>query len=348
MTGSLQHRDYPLEAWYAAAWDVEAKPELLARTICDTPIVLYRRSDDRVVALHDECWHRMLPLSMGTLVGDELRCGYHGLRYDGFGQCVFMPWEDKPRPDACVRSFPAVERHRLIWLWMGDPRKADPALIPDLHWNDDPGWAADGRVSRVGCNYKLLIDNLLDFSHENVVHGSDEDIGFLPDPPIREQRSVSVALRQENVEAPPFWQRELGSTDNVDRWLISRFVLPSIVTTEVGVAPTGAGGLTGNRNASLSGFVLSAVTPETAVSCNYFWSFSRDFRLRSQALTSTLRERVASIFEPDQVVLEAQQCSMERNPGRDLRNINVDSAVRIARELIEEALLEEGRLAQPR
>jgi phenylpropionate dioxygenase-like ring-hydroxylating dioxygenase large terminal subunit len=168
----------------------------------------------------------------------------------------------------------------------------------------------------------------------------------MPDPPIREDRSVSIMLRQENVEAPPFWQRELGSAENVDRWLISRFTLPSVVTTEVGVAPTGTGGLQGNRGTSLSGFVLSAVTPEGTGTCHYFWSFCRNFRLRSQTLTSILRERVAGIFEPDQVVLEAQQRSMDRNPLRHLRTINVDSAVKIARELIDAALEEEGQGAQ--
>lgn len=334
-------RDYPLNAWYAAAWDVEVKPALLARTICDTPLVLFRRSDEAVVALHDQCWHRMLPLSMGKLIGDELRCGYHGLRYDSSGACVHMPWEAQVRPGACVRSFPAVERHRLVWVWMGAAEAADPSRIPDLHWNEDPAWAGDGRVSHVQCNYKLLIDNLLDFSHENVVHGDDEDIEFQPDSPVLGAESVEVTLKQEDVEAPPFWQRELGSTDNVDRWLTSRFTLPSVVTTEVGVAPAGRGALTGNREGSIGGFVLSAVTPETNGSCHYFWAFTRNFKLQSQALTSILRERVAGIFEPDQVVLEAQQRSIDADPARGLRNLSLDAAVKMARDLIDEAVLRE-------
>jgi vanillate O-demethylase monooxygenase subunit len=53
-----------MNAWYAATWDVEVKHALLARTVCDTPPVLYRTSEGQVVALEDACWHRLLLLSM--------------------------------------------------------------------------------------------------------------------------------------------------------------------------------------------------------------------------------------------------------------------------------------------
>ena len=65
-----------------------------------------------------------------------------------------------------------VERHRFVWLWMGDPALADPALVPDLHWNDDPAWAGDGKTIHVKCDYRLVVDNLMDLTHETFVHGS--------------------------------------------------------------------------------------------------------------------------------------------------------------------------------
>ena len=68
---------FPLNAWYAAAYDIEVRRALMPRTICNKKLVLYRRSDDAVVALEDACWHRLLPLSMGHLDGDQLTCGYH-------------------------------------------------------------------------------------------------------------------------------------------------------------------------------------------------------------------------------------------------------------------------------
>jgi len=153
--------DFPRNAWYAAAWDREITGRLFPRVIANHPIVMYRKRNGECVALADACWHRLLPLSQGRLVDDEVVCGYHGLRYDASGRCVHMPSQETLNPSACVRSYPAVERHRLVWIWLGDPARADPARIPDLHWNADPAWASDGGLIHVRCNYKLVLDNLL-------------------------------------------------------------------------------------------------------------------------------------------------------------------------------------------
>src|SRR5262245_6738142 len=80
-------KPFPMNAWYAAAWDSELRHELLPRTIAGRKVVLYRRRDGNAVALEDACWHRLLPLSMGRLDGDEVVCGYHGLVFDSQGRC---------------------------------------------------------------------------------------------------------------------------------------------------------------------------------------------------------------------------------------------------------------------
>ena len=112
---------FPLNAWYAAAWSHEIQHELAARTVCGHDIVLYRRSDGEVAALEDACWHRLLPLSMGRLDGDQVVCGYHGLVFNAAGRCTYMPAQKTINPSACVRAYPIVERHRLVWVWPGDP-----------------------------------------------------------------------------------------------------------------------------------------------------------------------------------------------------------------------------------
>jgi phenylpropionate dioxygenase-like ring-hydroxylating dioxygenase large terminal subunit len=140
---------FPLNAWYAAAWDVDLKQTLFPRTICGKHVVMYRQSNGRVAALEDACWHRLVPLSKGRLDGDAVVCGYHGLKYNAQGRCTYMPSQETINPSACVRSYPVVERHRFIWLWMGDPALADPALVPDMHWNDNPAWAGDGKTIHV-------------------------------------------------------------------------------------------------------------------------------------------------------------------------------------------------------
>src|SRR3546814_2283284 len=139
---------HPLNAWYAAAWDhAVSSMRLLARTIAGTPLPLYRTSDGRPVALADACWHRLAPLSMGRLVEtDEVQCPYHALRFNSAGRCTHMPAQETINPSAMVSSYPAVERHRSVWVWPGAATQADADPITDMTQQDDPDRAESGKT----------------------------------------------------------------------------------------------------------------------------------------------------------------------------------------------------------
>src|SRR5215475_7110115 len=126
-------------AWYVAAWSHELEAgRLLARTIIDQPLVLYRTNDGEIVALEDRCCHRFAPLSLGRLEGDELRCMYHGLKFAPDGRCVEIPGQKLIPQSAFVRHYPLVVRGSWVWLWMGDAALADPAAIPPSLAIEDP------------------------------------------------------------------------------------------------------------------------------------------------------------------------------------------------------------------
>jgi len=58
--------------WYVAAWDHELiDGQLLARTLLDKPVVLYRGDSGRVVALDNRCCHRGARRSNGRLIDAE-------------------------------------------------------------------------------------------------------------------------------------------------------------------------------------------------------------------------------------------------------------------------------------
>lgn len=329
---------FPLDAWYAAAWDVEVKRALLPRTICNRKIVLYRRQDGTAAALEDACWHRLVPLSKGRLDGDNVVCGYHGLAYNAQGRCVFMPSQETINPSACVRSYPVAEKHRFVWVWPGDPALADPARIPDLHWNQDPAWASDGRTISVKCDYRLVLDNLMDLTHETFVHGSsigNDAVAEAPFQTIHGERTVTVTRWMRDIEPPPFWAGQLGEPGKVDRWQIIRFEGPATIAIDVGVAPAGTGAPEGDRSLGVNGFVLNTITPQTDSTCLYFWAFARNYDILNQARTTQLREGVERIFREDEEVLEAQQAAMEANPGRVFYNLNIDAGSMWVRRLID-------------
>lgn len=197
---------FPLNTWYAAAWDTELGRTLLPRTIGERPLVLYRTTSGEAVALADACWHRLVPLSMGELHGDDVVCGYHGLAYGPNGRCTRMPAQETLNPSAAVASYPVVERHRFVWVWLGDPAAADPDLVPDLHWNDDPQWAGDGESIVLDCDYRLVLDNLMDLTHEQFLHAdslaSDELSESEPEV-AHDDRSVTLTRWMRGIEAPP-------------------------------------------------------------------------------------------------------------------------------------------------
>ena len=116
---------YLMNAWYAAGWSSEITKKPLARTILDEPIVMYRGADNRVAALEDRCCHRGMPLSQGEVFDNNIRCEYHGMLFDGAGRCVDIPGQEKIPAAAKVRSFPIEERNDIVWIWMGEPEKAD-------------------------------------------------------------------------------------------------------------------------------------------------------------------------------------------------------------------------------
>lgn len=54
-------------------------------------------------------------------------CGYHGLEMGCDGKTTAMPGQ-RVRGFPAIKSYPVEERHGFIWIWPGDPAKADAAL----------------------------------------------------------------------------------------------------------------------------------------------------------------------------------------------------------------------------
>ncbi len=344
-------RAYPLNAWYPAAWSHEIGRALFARKICDQNLVLYRRQDGAAVALEDSCWHRLLPLSLGRLKGDEVMCGYHGLVFNSAGRCTFMPAQKTINPSACVRAFPVAEKHRLVWIWPGDPALADPAKVPDFHWNDGTEWVGEGGTFvSLKCDWRLVVDNLMDLTHETYVHAGsigDEAILEAPFEATHDERTATLTRWMIGIEPPPFWGKQLGKPGPVDRWQIVRFEAPAVVVGDVGVAPTGSGAPQGDRSQGVNGAFLAALAPETATSCHYFWNFARTFHRDDEGLTRALQKAHVNdgdgVYDQDHRVLEAQQRAILENPRQPFYNLNIDAGALWARRLVE-ALVSRERL----
>tara|TARA_B100000676_G_scaffold146568_1_gene144878 strand:- start:12109 stop:13125 length:1017 start_codon:yes stop_codon:yes gene_type:complete len=332
-------------AWYVAAESHEVADDLIGRTICDRSVVLFRDEHGTPAALEDRCCHRHLPLSLGKRVGNVVQCGYHGLEFDRGGNCVSVPGQSRVPPGAGVRSYPVVERYRYIWIWPGDAHKADPDLIPDYHWNDDPDWISNTGYFHVEGNHQLLVDNLLDLSHVQFVHASTLGADGVSNAPLdtrREDDKVRIDRWIMDKPPPAMFAGAGNFPGNVDRWQLISWTAPTHVVIDAGCANSGTGARDGNRAEGITVYSNHTITPETEKSCHYFWHHARNFRLDDPDLTEFLAKAASTAFGEDVDILAAQQRSIDsaKAEWRGI-DINADAGVLQARRVIDKMLAAE-------
>ena len=334
--------------WYIAGFrrDVSQTPQ--RRIIAGRPLVIYRLPDGAVVALEDRCPHRDVPLSMGSVQADgTIQCLYHGIRFDRAGACTFIPEETRVPKGAQVRSFPIVEKCEWVWVFMGDPARADAAAIPDYPWFSRPGWKARTGHLHVKCNYKLIVDNLLNMAHLPFVHprtiGSEGVVKNAKMSVERRGLGVRLARRMYDIEPPPTYKQAGGFEGNVNRWQTIDFMAPSFFEFDTGVIdaehdiPDTSKPLTLPGNARvLSRHTMHGVVPETETTSNYYVGFSYDPALMPETTADFVFDSVYKTFLEDVEILEAQQMNMELLP--DARRIHIvsDAAGMQAMRIIEE------------
>jgi vanillate O-demethylase monooxygenase subunit len=333
-------------AWYIAAWADEIADGPLGRVLLGQPVVLFRQADGAPVALEDRCCHRSLPLSMGRVIGDRIQCGYHGLEFDRTGACVKVPGQSAIPPGAEIRSYPAVERHRWIWVWMGEAERADPAQIPDFHWLDDPNWVAPTGTFHLEADYQRLVDNLLDFSHVQFVHARTIGTDAVADNESKVRRdgnAIEIDRWILDRPPPPLFARAGGFDGNVDRWMNCRFTPPSSVVFDIGCARAGTGALDGDRSQGIEIRSLHGITPETPTTAHYFWGYARNFALDDSDLTEVLRQGAHATFEEDVEILAHQQRAIDHQPDASTIDINGDAGALLARRITRELAAAEDR-----
>ena len=334
-------------AWYVACTPNEIDDKPLGRMVCGEQIVFYRGPEGTVAALENFCPHRGAPLSLGRVVEGRLICGYHGLEMGCDGKTIAMPGQ-RVRGFPPIRSFPVLERYGFIWVWPGDAALADPAKIHHLAWAESADWAYGGGLYHVQCDYRLMIDNLMDLTHETYVHATSigqKEIDETPTTTETHGDEVVTSRFMNNIMAPPFWQmalrgNHLPDDQPVDRWQICRFTPPSHVMIEVGVALAGKGGYDADAQYKASSIVVDFITPETGTSIWYFWGMARNFNPRDRALTAAIREGQSKIFGEDREMLVRQQKNLLAWPERNLLKLNIDAGGVLSRRVLERMLAE--------
>ena len=327
-------------AWYVAAWGDEVAPgKLFERTIIGESLVMYRKSDGAPVIMDNTCPHRFAPLSQGKLFGDKIECPYHGLHFGPDGHCALNPYGDGKIPArARVNSYPVVERHAILWVWMGDPALANPDEIPDFSCHVNPASPTVKGVIEMHANYELVTDNLMDLTHVTYVHE-----GVLGSEAVKRgehevlQAGTTVYSNRwcPDGDAPPAWDMMFGNYGKpVDHWLYMRWDAPAHMLLDVGIVPTGR-----PREEGIWMYGTDILTPKDENSTHYFWACSRSYRLDDPAAGEEWVRAIDIAFvNQDKPMIESQARMMKNRTFDDMDPVllPVDAAAVRCRRLLAE------------
>jgi vanillate O-demethylase monooxygenase subunit len=306
---------YLRNSWYVAAWDEEVTPgALLSRRLLGDAVVFFREESGHIRALADRCPHRFAPLSKGTLCANAIRCAYHGLEFDGSGQCTRNPHGNGAIPRAAqVKAYPVVEKYSLVWIWMGDEHHADPALIPDFSCMDPQRFYVAKRYLHARANYVLEADNILDLSHIQYLHpttlGSDDVSSAITR--VEQDGETVWSYRQTvNEIMPAFLYAAMGipADTPVDRWIDVRWNAPASMLLMAGAVPTGR-----PRNEGRETALPHLFTPETETTTHYWFAFPMPLEMGDMG-KQIAEDQASALAVPftleDLPMLEAQQQAM--------------------------------------
>ncbi|WP_399679919.1 Rieske 2Fe-2S domain-containing protein [Xenophilus sp.] len=331
---------YAYNAWYPLAWARDIGRQLSTRRVLEEDLVVFRTEDGRVAALEDVCPHRLAPLSLGTLQGDAVQCGYHGLAFDCSGQCVAAPGMARAPGGAQVRSYPTAQSMGMVWVWMGDPARADPAQVFHLPEYDDPGYSVvEGDALPVRANYLSLADNLCDPTHVVYVHKTTlASAGREETRVMHERQGNKVVTWRWVIDGPliPVFEglKDFGGA-NVDRWHYYHYHAPCIAVIDFGSAKTGTGAPEGNRDDCIQMYACHFITPIDQHSCMQHWLCIRNSPADPQ-VDERLRASLRLAFNEDKRVLEAIQRNEDKPREWKRVNLALDASSIKMRRIVEE------------
>lgn len=195
-------------------WEEEWYPLYLARelprdaplglTVFHKQLVLHYDGNGTLHCYEDRCPHRLAKLSEGQIIDGRLECLYHGWQFEGDGQCVKIPQLPagaKIPKAACAHSYFVHDSQGVIWVWMGDKRKADVERIPHFDQFDDPNNNEFSAIHVLPYDHSILLENLMDPAHVPISHDRTD-----------------VSAKRENAQALKFEIMERTSRGFAGRW----------------------------------------------------------------------------------------------------------------------------------
>jgi phenylpropionate dioxygenase-like ring-hydroxylating dioxygenase large terminal subunit len=319
------------EHWYVAALSKEVtKRRPLARTILEEPLVLFRGKRGQAVALIDRCLHRNAKLSEGRVVDGCIGCPYHGWTYGASGRCVFVPSEGHgaQTSERRLERFPMREQDGLVWVYMGEPSRADerePFEFPAV----GDGWRSYTMVTRFAGDVTDLVENFMDVPHTSFVHS-----GWFRKATQAKRAEAVVERTRDSVLVEYFqpddsigFTKRLLNPDGKPMTHTDRFFMPNVTRVDYAW---------GDRRAFV---ITSQITPETPERATVYtaitFRFGRVFNPIARAL---LPPYTRIVINQDVRIMEIQTANLARFGRRRFHGTQADVIHRAIESLRDHAL----------
>jgi vanillate O-demethylase monooxygenase subunit len=252
-----------------------------------------------------------------------------------------VPGQKRIPRTARVASYPVVEQDSLVWVWIGDPALADAQTIPRARHLDAPGWVTVRGMEPIDADYGLLVDNLLDLSHETYLHGGYIGTPEVAETPITTEVDegagiVRVSRHMDDAECPPFYASSTGIQGRITRWQDIEYHPPCLYLLHSRISPAGV--LPEEDGSDPHGFhveVVYAITPETEHSTHDFWAVARDFALDDQEVSDFMWQANHDVVMQDVTALNILEKVIDSEPdGVQELSINIDTGGLAARRIL--------------
>jgi phenylpropionate dioxygenase-like ring-hydroxylating dioxygenase large terminal subunit len=156
--------------WYALGFSREIEHgKVVGKDFLDGRVVVYRGEDGQARVMSAYCRHLGSDLSVGQVVGNEIRCAFHHWQYGEDGKCTKIPVSDHIPAKARLFRFPTAEKWGLIWAFNGPEPLFDPPSFPGFA--ESQLAFRTTRVADFPVEHWVLLTNSVDFQHLRVLHG---------------------------------------------------------------------------------------------------------------------------------------------------------------------------------
>ena len=252
-----------------------------------------------------------------------------------------VPGQSRFPRTARVKSYPVVEQGPWIWVWIGNPDKASSTEVPQHPWLYDVGWRWIGNHASINCRSSLLVDNLMDLSHETYLHagyiGTPEVAQTPIDSSIDDKAGiVRVTRHMQDAECPPFYSKSSGISGRIDRWQDIEYLPPCLYVLHSRIAPTGVlPNSDGSDPDAIHMKVLYGITPETENSTWNFYAVARDFSLGDDWVSEFLTEMQDAVVKQDVDALNVLEKVIASDGGQVQElSIKIDTGGLAARNML--------------